>query len=131
MRITAVLVTFLGLAGSAHASPVTLICTGSITAEGKQATIDRETAILDLEKPSFKPPNYPELPVTQISESSVSFGIEQPHLSTWGSLDRVSGSLSMSVMKPSERRALQAGEKAHGHFLVWMTAKCAPARRMF
>jgi hypothetical protein len=41
----------------------------------------------------------------------------------------VSGNLSMNVMKPSERKMLQAGETAH--FLAWMTAKCAPAQRLF
>jgi hypothetical protein len=62
MRIAILFAMSLGLAASAHATPVTLVCTGSITFEGKEATIDRETAILDLEKPSFKPPNYPEFP---------------------------------------------------------------------
>ena len=108
---------------------MSLICTGNITLDGKQSPIDRETAILDLEKPSFKPPLYQEFPLIRIGESDVSFGSELPSLSTWGSLDRISGSLSMNVMRPSERRALQAGGSAK--FLVWMTAKCAPAKRMF
>jgi hypothetical protein len=119
----------LGLAGTANAAPVTLICTGSMTANGQQMTITRETAIVDLEKRSFKPPLYSEFPLTRVGESDLSFGSELPTLSTWGSLDRVSGSLAMNVMKPSERKTLQAGGTAH--FLVWMSAKCAPAPRMF
>jgi hypothetical protein len=117
------------LAGSAHANPITLICNGTLTLDGKQATIDRETAILDLENRSFKPPMYQAFPITRISESDLSFASEFPTISTWGSLDRISGSLSMNVMKPAERKAMQAGGSAH--FLVWMTAKCAPAQRMF
>jgi hypothetical protein len=129
MRIGAVLVACLGLAGTAHGNAVTLICSGSLTADGKQVNIGGETAILDLEKRSFKPPLYPEFPLTRVGESDLSFGSELPNLSTWGSLDRVSGSLAMNVMRPSERKTLQAGGTAH--FLAWMSAKCAPAQRMF
>jgi hypothetical protein len=129
MRIAVILIAGLGLAGSAQAAPMTLLCTGSLTLEGTQSKIDRETAILDLEKRSFKPPLYPEFPVTRISESDVSFGSELPNLSTLGNLDRISGSLSMNVMRPSDRKTLQAGGTAK--FLAWMTAKCAPAQRMF
>ena len=129
MRIAIILITGLGLAGSAQAAPLTLLCSGSLTLDGKESKIDRETAILDLDGRSFKPPLYPEFPVTRIGESDLSFGSELPNLSTWGTLDRVSGSLSMNVMKPSERKSLQAGKGAK--FLAWMTAKCVPAQRMF
>jgi hypothetical protein len=129
MRLGAVFVACLGLAETAHASPVTLICNGSLTADGKQIPISGETAILDLEKRSFKPPLYPEFPLIRVGESDLSFGSELPNLSTWGNLDRVSGSLSMNVMRPNERKSLQAGGTAH--FLAWMSAKCAPAQRMF
>ena len=129
MRIGAVLVACIGVAGPAHANPVTLICNGNLTLDGKQMNIGGETAILDLEKRSFKPPMYPEFPLIGVGESDLSFGSELPHLSTWGNLDRVSGTLSMNVMRPSERKNLQAGGSAH--FLAWMSAKCAPAQRMF
>jgi len=119
----------LGLAGTAHAAPVTLICTGSLTADGKQIPVNGETAIVDLEKRTFKPPLYPEFPLIRVGESDMSFGSEFPALSTWGSLDSVSGSLSMNVMRPSERKSLQAGGTVH--FLAWMSAKCAPGQRMF
>jgi hypothetical protein len=129
MRIAAFIVACLGLAGTANANPVTLVCRGHITMDGKQADIDGETAILDLEKRSFKPPMYQEFPLIRVGESDLSFGSELPDLSTWGNLDRVSGNLSMNVMRPNERKALKAGGSAH--FLVWMSAKCAPAQRMF
>jgi hypothetical protein len=129
MRLGAFLVACIGFAGVAHAAPVTLVCNGNLTLDGKQTPISGETAILDLEKRSFKPPMYPEFPVTRVGENDVSFGSELPALSIWGSIDRVSGSLTMNVLKPSERKALQAGGSAH--FLAWMIAKCAPAQRMF
>lgn len=116
-------------ANVASASPMTLICNGSLTLNGKPLSINAETAILDLEERSFKPPLYPEFALTRVGESDVSFGSELPTLSTWGNLDRVSGSLSMNVMSPSDRKKLQAGGSAQ--FLAWMTAKCAPAQRMF
>jgi hypothetical protein len=94
-----------------------------------QVGIGRETAILDIENGSLKPPMYSAFPLIRVGDNDVSFGSELPTLSTWGNLDRVSGSLSMNVMRPSERKSLQAGGTAH--FLAWMSAKCAPAQRMF
>jgi hypothetical protein len=120
----------LGWIGIAHANPVTLICNGHLTMNGKQIDIGGETAILDIEKRSFKPPLfYPEFPLIRVGESNLSFGSELPDVSTWGNLDRVSGNLSMNVMRPSDRKILEAGGSVH--FLAWMTAKCAPAPRMF
>jgi hypothetical protein len=106
MRIGAAFVVCLGLAGTAHAAPVTLICNGSLTADGKQINIGGETAILDIETQSFKPPLYPAFPLTRVGENDLSFGSELPNLSTWGSLDRVSGSLAMNVMRPQDRKNL-------------------------
>jgi hypothetical protein len=129
LGLAAVVLGSFAAAGPAHANPVTLICNGHLTLDGKQANIGGETAILDLEKRSFKPPMYPEFPLIRIGENDLSFGSEVPNLSTWGNLDRVSGNLTMNVMRPGERKALQAGGTAH--FLAWMEAKCAPAQRMF
>jgi hypothetical protein len=56
MRIAPYFIICIGLAGTAHANPVTLICNGHLTMDGKQVAIGGETAILDLEKRSFKPP---------------------------------------------------------------------------
>jgi hypothetical protein len=128
MRLRAMVIC-LGLAGTAHAKPVTLICNGSLTADGRQIDINGETAILDLEKQSFKPPMYSEFPITRVGDNDVTFGSELPTYSTWGSLDRVSGSLAMNVMRPDQRKNLQAGGSAH--FLAWMSGKCVPAQRMF
>jgi hypothetical protein len=116
-------------AGSVHANPVTLVCKGTLNLDGKPADIDGETAILDLERRSFKPPLYVHFPLLRVDETDVTFGSELPTLSTWGSLDRISGTLSMNVMKPNERQSLRAGRAAH--FIASMSAKCTPAQRMF
>ncbi|PSO19135.1 hypothetical protein [Bradyrhizobium sp. MOS003] len=119
----------LSICGAAQAQPITLICNGNLNADGKQVNISGESAIVDLEKLTFKPPLYSEFPITRVAENDLSFGSELPSLSTWGSLDRVSGTLTMNVLRPDERKKLQAGGSAH--FLTWMSAKCAPAKRMF
>jgi hypothetical protein len=107
-----------------------LVCTGEINfAKNGTQKIDAETAILDIEAGTFKPPMYPKFQLTRVDDSSISFGNDNDKYSTWGSLDRVSGSLSMNVMSPNDRKELQAGRS--GHFMVWMSGKCAPAKRMF
>jgi hypothetical protein len=90
MRTGLVFLTCLSLVGTAHAAPVTLICNGSLTADGKTTNISAETAIVDLEKNTFKPPLYPEFPLIRVGESDLSFASELPTLSTWEGLDRVS-----------------------------------------
>ena len=130
MRIGAILVACFALAGAAHAGPITLLCTGRLVVEYKEASkLDRETAILDLENRSFKPPIYGALPLTRIGENEVYFASETPDSSIRGSLDRISGALSLNALRPSERKKLDAGEGAA--FQAWMTAKCVPAQRMF
>lgn len=129
MRRGLILAAFLAFYGTASAGPVTLLCDGSLTLDGKVVPVRGETAILDLEQRTFKPPLYSEYSLIRVSESDVSFGGELPAVSIWGSLDRVSGSLSMNILAPSERKKLQDGGSAK--FLAWMTAKCAPAKRMF
>ena len=72
MRAGAIVIC-LALSGTAHAKPITLICNGSMTADGKQINVSSETAILDLDKQSFKPPLYPvDYPLTRIAENDVS-----------------------------------------------------------
>jgi hypothetical protein len=130
MRISLFVVGCLvGLAEAAQASPVTLICNGSMTADGNQIPINGQTAILDVQNNSFKPPMYTEHPLIRVEENLISFGFESEKYSTEGSLDRVSGSFAMTVMKPDERKKLKAGGTAH--FMTWMSGKCVPAQRMF
>jgi hypothetical protein len=124
----AVCLAFAG-AGAVYAKPVTLICKGTLNLDGKPSDIDGETAILDLEKRSFKPPLYVDFPLIRVGETDVTFGSELPTLSTWGSLDRVSGTLSMNVMRPTDRQSLGAGSSAR--FLAFMSARCMPAARLF
>ncbi|KQW22951.1 hypothetical protein ASC80_06385 [Afipia sp. Root123D2] len=114
----------------ASASPITLICTGSLTfAKQGSQKIESETAIVDFDAGSFKPPLYPALPITRVDESSVSFGNERADVSTQGGLDRISGSLWMNVMSTADRKKLGVGKGAQ--FMAWMSGKCAPAKRMF
>lgn len=129
MRRGLILVALLSFGADASAGPVTLLCDGSLNLEGKPVPVRGETAILDLEQRTFKPPLYAEYPLLRVGEADVSFGIELPAVSISGALDRVSGSLSMNVLAPSERKKLQDGGSAK--FIAWMTAKCVPAKRMF
>jgi hypothetical protein len=129
VRVGAIILACLVWAGAANAGPITLLCTGRLVVDFKESKLDRETAILDLENRSFKPPVYAALPLTRISESDVSFGNEASDLSIQGSLDRVSGTLSMNVLRPNERKKLDTGQGAV--FLAWIDAKCVPAQRMF
>jgi hypothetical protein len=78
MRIAVILIAGFGLSGNTQAEPLTLLCSGSLTLDGKQSNIDRETAILDIESQTFKPPLYPAFQVTEISETNLSFGSELP-----------------------------------------------------
>lgn len=124
----AILISLL-LVGSAHAKPVALICNGNLTADGKEIPINGQTAVLDIENNSFKPPFYSEHPLIRVGDTEITFGSESEKYSTWGSLDRVSGNLAMNVMSPEERKKLKSGASAR--FMTWMSGKCAPAQRMF
>lgn len=116
--------------GSARADPISLICTGSLTLKGHASTdISGETALLNIDESSFKPPLYNSFPLIAVRNTDISFGSESPTLSVFGNLDRISGTLSMTVMEPSERKRL--GQGATVHFLALMSAKCSPAQRLF
>lgn len=117
------------VSNAALAAPINLICTGDLVAGGIKTPIANETAILDLQTRTFKPPMYNAFPLLRVGEADISFGSESTDLSTWGNIDRISGSLSMNVLEPKERQKLQAGASAH--FLAFMTAKCVPAQKMF
>ena len=129
MRATVFLISLLGFIGSAHGAPITLICNGSLTLDGKQSDIVRETAIVDMDRRMLKPPLYPEFPITAVKENDITFGSEMTNLSASGGLDRVSGTLYFNAMLPAERKNLQAGGTFK--FIAWMSAKCVPAQRMF
>lgn len=114
---------------AAVAAPITLICTGTLGFPGNSSTINSETAILDLDANTFKPPLYSAYSLIKVSDTEVTFGLDNPTRSIWGSLDRVSGSLVMNVMTPEDRRHIQSG--LGGKMMAWIEAKCAPAKRMF
>jgi hypothetical protein len=129
-RLHLIATIFLFVSTPVCASPITLVCTGELTFPGQNpAVIAGETALLDFENGTFKPPMYNPYPLLKVRDTEITFGSEAPTTSVWGVLDRVSGTLSMTVMKPAERQRIMAGGSAH--VLAAMTAKCATAKRMF
>jgi hypothetical protein len=129
-KLVLVAVACLFFSTSLEASPILLICSGDLNYPGNRTDpIASETAILDIGEGTFKPPLYSAYSLLKVKDAEVTFGYETTDTSIWGSLDRVSGSLSMTVMRPAEREKLLAGGSAH--ILAVMTAKCAPAKRMF
>ncbi|MCX7310320.1 MAG: hypothetical protein NTV56_00985 [Alphaproteobacteria bacterium] len=129
MRVLAVVFMVAGWAGIALAAPLTLVCTGTLTLGNDTTPFDRESAIVDLERRTIKPPLYPEFSITIVKENDITFGNELTSLSTWGGLDRVSGKLTLNVLRPADRKSLMTGGSVH--FLALMEAKCVPAQRMF
>ncbi|KRR06817.1 hypothetical protein [Bradyrhizobium valentinum] len=91
--------------------------------------IDGDSAIIDFDAGTFKPPLYHPYSITKINDTQVTFGFESSTTSIFGTIDRISGNLSMNVMKPEERKRLAAGGSVK--MLAWMAAKCVPAKPMF
>ena len=110
--------------------PVTLACKGTLTAEGKESPFSESGAVLNLERQTFRAPVYGlEYPLIRVDDTSISFGSESADHSTAGSLDRISGKLSMTVMHPAERKKMMGGQAAK--VSVILSALCAPAQRLF
>jgi hypothetical protein len=129
MRLV-VLIAVLILPCVASASPVPLVCRGDITIYGQEKMkLDNTGSILDLEKRSFTAPAYGTFPIMRADETTIVFGSETPTNSTLGNLDRISGSLTMTLMPPAERNKLKNGGSAH--ITAFVDAKCLPAKRMF
>jgi hypothetical protein len=91
--------------------------------------VDADSAVLDLEAGTFKPPLYATYAITKVDETHINFGLETGTSSIFGTIDRISGNMTMNVMKPEDRRRLSAGGSAK--MQAWMNAKCVPAQRMF
>jgi hypothetical protein len=109
-----------------------LSCTGSIIYDkGKLFKFDHVTAMLDLENHFFQPPMFDTLPLTEIAESHVYFAREtSDHLSIQGSLDRVSGTVTVDVATPAARKKYEAREEGLA-WLTLLTAQCELAQRKF
>jgi hypothetical protein len=132
IKIIFALATFAGylVPGVGNAAPITLLCTGSLSyPDQTPVKINAETAVLDLEAGTFKPPIYPRFKITSLSDTSVSFANDTSTVSLTGSLDRISGSLEFTAMPMSERDKIGKGGSIK--MTAWMTAKCVPASRMF
>jgi hypothetical protein len=97
-----VIAVLLSTAASAQAAPVTLVCDGNITfyddRQSPDIKIDRQTAVLDLEGGTFKPPMYPAYQIKRSSDTDIGFGLENSQTSISGNIDRVSGALSMQKL---------------------------------
>lgn len=113
-----------------EAAPITLACKGSLNfPENNPMAIDGDSAIIDFDAGTFKPPLYQAYSITKVNDTQVTFGFESSTRSIFGTIDRISGNLSMNIMKPEDRKRLAAGGSLK--MLSWMTAKCMPAKQMF
>lgn len=114
----------------AYAEPVPLLCWGDITVYGhEKASLAETGAALDLEGGTFLAPVYGTFRIIRVDDASISFGGETPTVSTFGTLDRVSGALSMNLMPPAERKKLQNGQTVH--FTAYVDAKCMRSKKKF
>ncbi|MGJ4957741.1 hypothetical protein ACQR1H_19005 [Bradyrhizobium sp. HKCCYLRH2015] len=117
-------------ASAVQADQIVLACIGSINYPANPPTkIDGDSAVVDFDSQTFKPPIFPAYKITKISNTNLSFGLDTSETSVFGSIDRISGNVSMTVMRPEERKKILSGGSAK--MLSWMTAKCSPAKRMF
>jgi hypothetical protein len=115
---------------SAQAAQVVLVCNGSLNfPDNAPMTINGDSAMIDFDAGTFKPPIYSPYQITKVTDTDVNFGLETSTTSIFGTIDRISGNLSMNVMKPEDRKRIMAGHSAK--MLAWMSAKCVPAKRMF
>jgi hypothetical protein len=130
MKIQLAIAILIFLAPAAEAAPITLGCRGSLNfPDNNSMTFDGDSAIIDLDAGTFKPPHYQVYSITRVNNTQVSFGFESSTASIFGTIDRISGNLSMNVMKPEDRKKLMAGGSVK--MLSWLTAKCMPAKQMF
>jgi hypothetical protein len=88
------------LATPAQANPLMLICTGkTLHQRGGETEMYPLTAILDLDKLTFRPPWSGELTysITKVTETEISFSVKNEMLHSYGTLDRVTGQLRYST----------------------------------
>jgi hypothetical protein len=92
---------------SAQAAQVVLVCNGNLNfPENAPMTINGDSAMIDFDAGTFKPPIYQPYQITKVTDTDVNFGLETSKTSIFGTIDRISGNLSMNVMKPEERKKI-------------------------
>jgi hypothetical protein len=85
---------FLLLATPAQANPLTLICTGKTHQQGGESDMNPATAVLDLDKLTFKPPwTGTTYSIDSVKETQISFSVDNEMITSSGTLDRVTGHL--------------------------------------
>jgi hypothetical protein len=102
---------------AASAAPMSLVCSGDVTIFGQgnqeKMKIDAAGSALDLEKGTFTAPFYGTVPITRANDTMIVFGSDSPTTSAFGTLDRISGNLNMTLMSQVERKKLINGQSAH------------------
>jgi hypothetical protein len=82
------------LATPAQANPLTLICTGKTLQQGGETDMNPATAVLDLDKLTFKPPwTGTTYPILSVKETEFWFSVDDEMITSNGTLDRVTGHL--------------------------------------
>jgi hypothetical protein len=87
------------VATPAQANTLTLICTGkTFTQNGGEIDMVPGTAVLDLDKLTFKPPWSSVVnSIHTVEESEIGFSVVNSMISSSGTLDRVTGRLDYST----------------------------------
>jgi hypothetical protein len=118
-------------AETANSAPFSLVCQGEtvIYESDIRAPFKESGAMIDLESLKFHAPVYGLFEITRVDETTIVFGRETAEASFLGNLDRISGAMTLSLLKPAERRKLNSGQSAK--FTSHVTAICQPAKRMF
>lgn len=130
MRTSALVILFALAMSPASAEPLPLVCTGEVNMfDQGTMKIDASGAMVDLDAGTFTAPVYGTYPIIRSEDTSIAFGADNEKVSTYGSLDRISGKLTMSLMTPAARRAVSMGKSIK--MISYVEARCTPARKMF
>lgn len=121
---------FTVLSSSALAQPVSLVCSVSISAQGVTTEPSLSGARLDLEGRRFVVPSLQRtLPIVKVNEAMLWFETDTNEAYITGTLDRLSGKISVVSMTPEEKRKMYAGQSSR---LDWsMAGRCAPGGQLF
>lgn len=121
----------LSAASPAHAKDVFLVCDGKISIPSKPDTMFGPTgASINIEDGTFTAPLISgPYGILRASQTDFSFGSETSNISSYGTLDRVSGALMLNQMTPRDRKILSGGSSVT--VKLSLTGTCAVAGRMF
>ncbi|MCW2082708.1 UNVERIFIED_ORG: hypothetical protein M2193_004883 [Bradyrhizobium japonicum] len=102
----------------------------SISTQGVTTEPATSGALLDLDGRRFVVPVLQRaLPIVKVNETMLWFETDTNEAYTTGTLDRLSGKISLVSMTPEEKRKMYAGKSSH---LDWtMGGRCAPGGQLF